>query len=250
MRPAAIALGVALATVPLVTVAAPSLAELRMQVESAADALETERANAREDLAALRAERTELERQLRAETARRTTLQKLRDEASARAEEREAAASRWHAPTLAAIAVAREHVERSLPFAHAERREVLDKIERDLGASTPDHARAVERLLRFIEEEEAMGRELALTQQQIELDGEPQLVDVIRIGMALLYFRTRDGEHGWARPTDDGFVFEILADPDLAEAVRQRFEAHEKADAFGLADLVLPSTAPAPEEDP
>jgi hypothetical protein len=244
---AKIALAVAVVgSVPLVSMAAPAtnLAELRSQVDAAAEALEVERASARDELAALRAERAELERQVRAEASRRATLNKLRAEATARAEQADADAGRWHAPTLAAIEVAREHVERSLPFARTERGEVLDRIERDLAAATPDHARAVERLLRFIEEEEAMGRELALTQQQIALDGEPQLVDVVRLGMALLYFRTRDDRYGWARPTDDGFVFEVLDDPELALAVRRRFEAHERADALGRADLVLPSTVP------
>ena len=231
-----------LVSVPLVSVAAPSLAELRAKVDAAADALESERDAARDELASLREERAELERQVRAETARRSTLQKLRAEATARAEERDADASRWHAPALAAVEAARGHVERSLPFARADRLETLERIERDLAAAAPDHARAVERLLRFVEEEEAMGREVALTQQQIELDGEPQLVDVVRLGMALLYFRTRDGGYGWARPTADGWTFERLDDAELVEALRLRFEAHERADALGRADLVLPAT--------
>ncbi len=228
--------------VPLVSVAAPNLAELRTRVDAAADALESEREAARDELAALREERAELERQLRVETARRATLQKLRAEATARQEQHDAEASRWHEPTLAAIEVARAHVDRSLPFARADRLEVLDRIARDLAAATPDHARAVERLLRFIEEEEAMGREVALTQQQVELDGELQLVDVVRLGMALLYLRTRDGRYGWARPTDDGWTFELLDDPMLVEAIREHFAAHERADALGRADLVLPAT--------
>jgi hypothetical protein len=218
-----------------------SLAELRARVDAVAAELEAERAAARDELAALRAERAELERQVRAETARGATLDALHEEASNRAQQLDAQASRWHAPTTAAIAVARAHVERGLPFAKAERLAVLDRIERDLAAATPDHARAVERLLRFIEEEEAMGREIALTQQRLDFAGETQLVDVIRISMALMYIRAQDGTFGWAHPTPDGFAVDTIDDPALVDVVRRRFAAHEDNQGLGPARMVLPS---------
>jgi hypothetical protein len=221
--------------------AAQRVAALRVEADELAETLEAERAATRDELAVLRSERIELERQVRAESARATALERIRAEASTRAETLDEESRRWHAPTLAALAATRTHVERGLPFATERRLDVLQRIERDLATAHPDHARALERLWRFLEEEEALGREVALTQQAMMLDGESRIVDVIRIGMALLYFRTQDGRLGWVHPTAEGWRSDILVDPVLVEVVRGRFEAHERNDALGPAELLVPS---------
>lgn len=248
MRPSRLFLTLALVTAPVAVAAAPatraSLAKLRVEVDEAADALEAERATARDELAALRAERAELERQVRAAKARANTLQKLHAEARTRSEQLDAEDARWDQPTREAIAAARLHVAQSLPFARTQRDAQLDAIERDLSAATPDHARAVERLLRFIEEEDAMGSEVAYTQQEITLEGTPQLVDVIRLGMAILYVRTADERFAWARRRDDAWAFELIDDPALVEVLQQRFAAHHDNDALGPAQLVIPPELP------
>lgn len=248
MRPSRLILALAVLAAPVAVAAAPrstaSLATLRVEVEEAAQALEAERDTARDELAALRAERAELERQVRAAKARTTTLQKLQAQAQSRAEQLDAQDHRWHQPTLDAIEAAREHVERSLPFARSQRLARLDEIQRDLSAATPDHARAVERLLRFIEEEEAMGAEVAFTQQEITLEGTPQLVDVIRLGMALMYVRTTDGRFAWARRHDETWTITVLDDPTLSHALGERFTAHEDNDALGPAQILLPPNVP------
>lgn len=251
MKPLAkITIAAALFSIPLGAIAAPgsgvsaqALAELRAEVDETATALENERAAARDELAVLRAERAELERQVRAETTRAATLKRMRAEATTRSEERTEEARRWREPTMAAIAIAREHVHRTLPFAKTQRLEVLERIERDLSGARPDYARAVERLLRFIEEEEAMGREIALAQQRIDLEGEPQIVDVIRLGMALLYVRTQDGRYGWAVQGAQGWRIELFEEPALLDVVRARFAAHEANDALGPATILLPHMA-------
>ena len=238
-------------SLPLLSSMAPAggdesrrIAALRTEIDELASDLETERVAARDELAALRAERAELQRQVRAAKSRKTTLEKIHDEAVSEAELADAQTRRWNEPTRLAVAAARAYVERSLPFARDPRLAALDRIERDLSAAQPDHARAVERLWRLLEEEEAMGRELALSQQRLDIDGEPQIVDVIRLSMALLYFRTQDGRYGWIAPSPDGWDQELLTDAALIDVVARRFEAFERSDALGPAELLLPTTAP------
>lgn len=221
---------------------AQQIARLRTEIDDLAADLETERMAARDELAALRAERAELERQVRAAQARKAALQQIQTKATTEAEELDAQTRRWNEPTRQAVAAARAYVERSLPFAREQRLAVLDRIERDLQTARPDHARAVERLWRFLEEEEAMGRELALSQHKMEVEGQPQIVDVVRLSMALLYFRTQDGRYGWIAPGTDGWVNEVLTDPALVEVVRRRFDAFDRNDALGPAELLLPAT--------
>ena len=240
------------AGVPMLSSAAPAragadagqLARLRAEIDDLAAELESERIAARDELAALRAERAELERQVRAATSRKATLEKIQEEAVSQAEQLDARTRRWNTPTLEAVAAARDYVERSLPFAREQRLAALDRIERDLKTAQPDHARALERLWRLLEEEEAMGRELALGQQRLEIDGEPQIVDAIRLSMALLYFRTQDGRYGWIAPGPDGWRQELVEDPALTQALERRFEAFERSEAFGPAELLLPADPP------
>ena len=216
------------------------LATLRAEVDQLAADVETERAAARDELAALRAERAELERQVRAARARKATLEKLQVEATKRAEAADDEARRWAEPMTAAVAAARAHVEAGLPFAKAARLKVLETLDRDLKAATPDYGRVLERLLRFVEEEQAMGGEVAYTQQRLDVEGTPQIVRVLRLGLALLYVRTEDDRVGWAVHGAEGWRVELLAG-ELADVVRARFEAAEDNRALGLAPLVLPA---------
>jgi|GEM_PF-1482056 len=221
------------------------LATLRTEVDQLAADLEAERTAARDELAALRSERAELERQVRAARTRKATLESLRAEAAKRAEAADDDARRWAEPMAAAVAAARAHVEGGLPFATAARLEVLDRLDRDLRAATPDYGRILERLLRFVEEEHAMGGEVAYTQQRVELQGTPQIARVLRLGFALLYLRTEDDRVGWAVRRGDGWTIELLDGP-LADVVRARFDAAEDNRALGVAPLVLPAVEGSP----
>ncbi|MGH1344575.1 MAG: DUF3450 family protein [Nannocystales bacterium] len=237
---AVLALGIpALAHATGVTVA--DLAKLRSEVDQLASDLETERTAARDELAALRAERAELERQVRAARTRKATLEALRTEATKQAEAADEDARRWAEPMKAAVAAARSHVADGLPFARDARLKTLERLELDLQAATPDYGRVLERLLRFVEEEEAMAGEVAYTQQRLEVEGKPQIVRVLRLGLALLYFRTEDGRVGWAIPGPAGWDVKLLSDA-LAEPVRARFEAAEDNETLGAAALLLPVT--------
>lgn len=216
------------------------LARLRTDVDQLAADVEAERAAARDELAALRAERAELERQVRAARTRKATLEKLRAEATKRAEDADEDARRWAEPMRRAVEATRAHVAGGLPFATQARLDTLDRLERDLQAARPDYGRVLERLLRFVEEEEAMGGEVAYAQQRVEIDGTPQIVQVLRLGLALLYVRTEDDRVGWAVQRADRWDIELLSGP-MAEVVRARFDAAEDNRALGLAPIVVPN---------
>jgi cell division protein FtsB len=243
IRIASVWLAAGLMIAPLVARAAgvtmADLAELRTEVDQLASDLEAERTAARDELAALRAERAELERQVRAARTRKATLETLRSEATKRAEKADEDARSWSEPMKAAVAAARAHVEAGLPFATASRLEVLDRLDRDLQAATPDYGRVLERLLRFIEEEHAMGGEVAFTQQRIVLEGEAQIASVLRLGLALLYIRTEDDRVGWAVRDGDAWRIERLEGAP-ADVVRARFDAAQDNRALGVAPLLLP----------
>lgn len=225
---------------------AQELSRLRTEVDELAHRLEAERRRARDILSALRAESAELERQLRLERIRRTTFDRLEAEQKARAERLEEESEARLAPIRSALARARQHVERALPFRREARLRQLDAIAASLATVDPATGDALARLWRFVEEEAQLARELGWSQQPVALEGERQLVDVARVGMALLYFRTKDGRVGWAKRAPDpkrtmgDWVFETVETPALASAIRALVEAFEDNRTFGHHRIALP----------
>ena len=136
----------------------------------------------------------------------------------------------------------------TLPFKREERIRRLKKIEADLAVTHPDPGQALTRLWRFVEEEEAMAREIALGQQAIELDGQRLLVEVARIGMALMYFRLPSGDVGWVRQTKGVWRFERITSPEARKTVLSVFDDLEKNRVLGPKRLLIPTELPPPAE--
>lgn len=225
------------------TATAESVVELRLAVAALAAELEASRAQTQSTLAALRAEKEQLERELRLARIRSATLDRIEHERADQRAAQQAEVTQWREPARTALATVRAYVERALPFSPAERTATLDRIEAELAGHRPDVARAMEQLWRFVEEEEGMAAEIGRHRQSIVLheSTDPQLVEVLRLGMALLYFRMADGAVGWAR-YDQGWRFEVLADPRLEASVRGLFDAHDDNAIDGPAVLVVPAT--------
>lgn len=213
---------------------------LRTEVDQLAHRLESERRRAQDALAALRIERAELERQLRLERVRAETLDRLERERKQGLESLEQSVRERLEPLRRAVEIARAYVEESLPFRREARLAQLREIEANLAESSPSLGDGLARLWRFVEEEEALTRELGTSQQPVAVDGERQLVDVARVGMALLYFRSVDGRIGWARPTEDGWSFEVVSDPVIASDIRALVEAFDENQTLGPQRIVVP----------
>jgi len=134
----------------------------RANVDALAEQLASHRRSEREQLAALRAERAELQRLVRLEEIRRDTLTRLQTERAERMDDQEGYILTLLAPIKRAITSAKSYVAGTLPFKQDERLRRLNKIESDLAVTHPDAGRALTRIWRFVEEEEAMTREIGL----------------------------------------------------------------------------------------
>ena len=228
--------------------AAATLAEqvstARATVDSLADKLESQRRADRDALAGLRAERSELQRQIRLEQIRRDTLATLRAERTQKIDDQESRVLAILKPIQRSIAATKNYVTQTLPFKRAERMRSLEQIETDITVTNPDSAQALTRLWRFIEEESAMAREVALAQQAIELDGERYLADIARVGMALMYFRLPDGTLGWVHQVGNTWKFQRLDDVQAKKTVAAVFKDLENNRVMGPKQLLLPTETP------
>ncbi len=223
----------------LLAAASPErVASLRQEVDRLATELEDTRRQARDELSSLRAERAELERQVRLERVRAATLQELAREAQKAAEALDRDLREDLTPAREALSAARDYLRRALPFRLEERAAALDRVEADLTAG--DVARGMNRLWRFVQEEDAMGGEVSLTQQSAELRGKRRLVDVARIGMALLFYRAADGTVAHAVWRDDEWRVQPIESPAAKATIHALFAALEDNRRFGFHELLLP----------
>lgn len=128
------------------------------------------------------------------------------------------------------------------PFKVGERVSALDEIENQLNGGIITAHRAFNRLWAFIEDELRITRENAIYTQSIELDGASVLVDVAKLGNAMMYFRTRDLRYGRAVDTESGWRFELLDSAADQERVARLFDSLRKQIRQGY--FVLPQALP------
>jgi len=126
------------------------------------------------------------------------------------------------------LAELREQVRTGFPFKVGERMAELDEIESRLNTDVITAPRAFNRLWAFVEDELRITRENAIYTQSINLNGDNVLVDIAKLGNAMMYFRTRDLSYGRAVETPQGWRFELLDSAGDQELVARLFDSLRK----------------------
>ena len=221
--------------------ATESLANRLVQMRGQVDELQTELALSRDEhknrMAFLTAQLTELEAGRDREALRlqqlETELEKMRVDVAAAGD-----SSTTLEPVLMdQLSRLREEVSRGFPFKRGERLAELEEIETQLSGGVMTAQRAFNRLWAFVEDELRISRENAIYSQSIALDGENVLVDIAKLGNAMMYFRTRDLRYGRAVESADGWRFELLTDPADQEKTARLFDSLRKQIRQGYFEL-------------
>lgn len=221
---------------------ASRLASLRGEVESLSAELSDKTQAMQDQLRSQARQKAELELELSREKAR---LQKLRLSAAEKQKEIAAdkAAGQALEPLLTRnLEAVRDYVKRALPFRTQERLAELDKLDeqRKAGLLTPQ--RALMRLWTFIEDEFRMTRENGLFRQIIELDGQEQLADVVRVGTVALYFRTDDERMGHVVKDGSAWAFREVTGKEERRQIAGLFDSFKKQIRVGF--FTLPNALP------
>lgn len=217
-----------LATAP--TASAQAIAKevvaLRQDVDKLAADLRTQREAARTELVALVSEKRELERQLRLEQVRQKTLKALEQERAASAAHVDEALQEWAASIRIAIGLAEEMVRTTSPVHQRERLAQLQTVRAELDRAAPDPVVALEKLWRFLEEEEALSREVALDRQVFVEGGQEQLYDVVHLGLAVMYARSTTNEMFYVESAKDGApALRKVSDERAQALIEELFDA-------------------------
>lgn len=216
---------------------ARELSRLRTDVAALSETLELEREALRADLRSREQRKVELESRIRQEELRLAELERL----MARQREILDADSVAHehlVPVIeASVASLQEVVRRGLPYRIQERTDALGDLADKVREGTLDPRRGVGRLWQAVEDELRLSRENVLDKQVIGLDGGDVLVEVARIGMIALFYRTKDGRFGQAVRTADGWTYQAVTAPEDTERLEELFDALKKQIRSGFFDL-------------
>lgn len=213
------------------------LIQMRGEVDELQSELNLKREEHKNRMTYLTAQQTEMEANRDREALR---VQQLEQELAQMREQVAAAGATSESLepiVLANLYALREQVQSGFPFKVGERLAALDDIESQINSGVITAHRAFNRLWAFVEDELRISRENAIYSQSISLDGQNVLVDVAKLGNAMMYFRTRDLQYGRAVATPQGWRFERFESAADQERVARLFDSLRKQIRQGYFEL-------------
>jgi len=204
------------------------LIQMRGQVDQLQSELNLKREEHKNRMAYLTAQMTETEASRDREALRVRQLEEDLEQMTNDVAEAGATSETLTPIVLQYLVELREQVRTGFPFKVGERMAELDEIESRLTNNVITASRAFNRLWAFVEDELRITRENAIYTQSIYLNGENVLVDIAKLGNAMMYFRTRGLEYGRAVETPQGWRFELLQSAGDQELVARLFDSLRK----------------------
>lgn len=223
---------------------AARVAQLRAEVEALNTSVGLERAELTADLRAAAGQEAELEAAVRRQELRLERL--LGDEQAALREvelQSKGAGDDLEAVVRTGIDGFRAHVKGGLPFKVEDRLAALSDLEAHLDADSLPTEQVAARVWAFAEDERRLTKENAMGRQVAPIDGSEVLVDVARLGMVAMYYRTPDGRLGQVVRHGDGWMWTDLADEADRTQVSALFDALGKGIRTGWFELPSPLAA-------
>jgi len=220
------------------------LVEMRGQVDQLQSELNLKREEHKNRMTYLTAQLTEMEAGRDREALRVRQLEQDLEEMREKVAAAGVSSESLTPMILGYLDALRQQVRTGFPFKVGERVAELDDIEAQLTGGVMTAQRAFNRLWAFIEDEIRISRENAIYTQSIALGGENVLVDIAKLGNAMMFFRTRSLDYGRAVQTEAGWQFELLETPTDQEQVARLFDSLRKQIRQGY--FTLPNALPLP----
>lgn len=221
---------------------ARALAKIRQEVEVLSSDVEAKRDDLKNQLRSLASQKQELEIDREREEMR---LRQLRAAKAKRIEEMVDDSSRdelLEPVVMRSADIIENHIESGLPFKTDERVEEIKKIKRKRKEGLLKSADSVARLWDRVEDELRLSGENGIYRQVITIGNEEMLVDVARIGMVMIFYKTKDGQVGKAEKKNEKWEWTPLYDPEDRKRVYVLFDSFKKQIRTGF--FVLPRALP------
>lgn len=216
------------------------IAEKRSQVESLSNEVELAKTQYNEQLRSLATQIADVEIQINREQLRLEQINQ--DIERARQTIRATQESVADIDPLIGTVLERykTYISSELPFQTAERLSEVQSLQRLYADGTLEAQTMLTRLWNMIDGEFRLAAESGLYRQNIEIDGEYQLAEVVRLGMVMLYFKTFDDRFGYAIPTDQGWRYVLASTRQEQDQIGELFDSMRRNLREGLFELPNP----------
>ncbi len=222
---------------------AQRIAEKRSRVETLSNQVELAKAQYNEQLRSIATQTADVEAQINREKLQLQQLEQDIERARQTIQRAEESVADVDPLINRVIAQHREYINAALPFQTEERLSELDNIERLYNEGTIEPTTMLTRLWNMVESEFRLTRESGLYRQNIEVNGEFQLAEVVRLGMVMLYFKTFDDRYGYALPNEDGWSYTLTQSREQKDQVATLFDQMRRNLREGLFYLPNPYQA-------
>lgn len=213
------------------------LISLRSKVESLHAKLQRKRESFRIKQRSLASQKAELKASLRREQLAVKQLEKALAEQRQAARAAGAVSEALKPVVFDAIRALAQHIKTGLPFKRQQRLLALVELKRSLETGAITSQQAVNRLWGFYQDEYRLTGDTGIHTQVIRVNGEKRLVDVVKVGMMLLYYRTDNGLYGQAALTPEGWRFVAIKDEEARQHIDTLFNSLRKQIRVGYFTL-------------
>jgi len=210
---------------------------LRGEVEDLSAELALQREEEKQRISVLLSQRSEVQARSSRESRNQDKLKKLLSKNRELARQAGADAAALKPVLLRSIEQVEQVVRSGLPFQQQERLAALKTLRDQMNSGVLSAPRAANRLWAFCEDELHLTRENGIYRQTVEIDGESVLVDVARLGMVMMYFRTPEQRYGMARKQGDRWIYEQASSEEDNKKIANLFESLQKQIRTGLFEL-------------
>ncbi|MEA3418329.1 MAG: DUF3450 family protein [Campylobacterota bacterium] len=128
-------------------------------------------------------------------------------------------------------------IKGGFPFKVEERLSDLAKIKQQLKEDTITQEKALSLVWASYDDALRLTKEIGLFKQQITIDGETKLAKVGKIGTAMLFFTTSDGQVGYAAKKEGGYEYRVVTDSKGQKEITALFDALQKQIRTGYFSL-------------
>lgn len=218
---------------------AEQLIQLRGEVDDLNNRLNDERAQHSQQLRSLASRKNDLVARIEQEQLTIEKLKKSLVENKQRALEAGADASVLKPVLIDAVDKLEAQINAGLPFKINERMKALNEYRKQVEAGVLPPQKAANRLWSFMEDELRLTRENGIFRQTIDMQGKEILVDVARLGMVLMYFRTQEDEFGVFKNDSGEWSPVMVSDGNDKAQIDALFTALQKQIRTGY--FVLPN---------
>jgi len=220
------------------------LAQLRGEVEALSTELSREEVEHRDQMRSFARQKAELEAELKREQLRLQRIKHETEQKKAATTAQKDQSDKLQPLFQSSVEALRSHIRSALPFRASERLAELDRIVEQHKTGLLTTERALARLWSFVEDEIRLTKESSLQRQTLVVDGTEQLVDVVRIGMVMLFFKTGDGAVGHAVKQGDTWTTRTFTTPEERKQVLRLFDNFKKQIRVGYFEI--PNALPEP----